>query len=82
MGSTRPEREDARARTAYLAAARRFVAALGGYVATGVPLAPRGSTRELPPWGRADVAALLELREALDAVINTRRSYDAGQRQR
>lgn len=37
MGSIRPEREDAQARTAYLAAARRFVDALAGYVATGVP---------------------------------------------
>jgi hypothetical protein len=53
MGSTRPEREDARARSNYLAAARRFNAAMAAYVAIGVPLAPRRGGAELPAWDRA-----------------------------
>jgi hypothetical protein len=82
VGNTRPEREDARARTTYVVAARRFVAALGNYVASGVPLAPRGSNRDLPPWERAHVAAGLELQAALDDLIKTRKAYDSMRRQR
>ncbi len=82
MGSTRPEREDSRARMAYLAAARRFVDAMSGFLATGVPFAPKGPRRELVPWTRTDVATLMELRAALDAVINARRAYDSGRRHR
>ena len=81
MGGTRGDREDARARTEYVAAARRYVQAVAGYVAVGVPLEP-GPQRELPPWSRAHVAALLELQEALAALIRTRRTYDSERRRR
>ncbi|WP_412753942.1 hypothetical protein [Krasilnikovia sp. M28-CT-15] len=47
---------------------------------TGVPLAPRVSGGELPPWSRADVAALLELHAAAGVLIDTRRTYDAVRR--
>ncbi|ROP33579.1 hypothetical protein [Couchioplanes caeruleus] len=42
--------------------------------------APRGSDRELPPWGRTEIGALLELRDALDAVVDTRRTYNRRRR--
>jgi hypothetical protein len=80
MGSTRPEREDARARTAYVTAAGRFTAAMRNYVAVGVPIMARGSGRELPSWGRAEVAVMLELQAALADLIKTRRAYDRGRR--
>jgi hypothetical protein len=76
VGSTRPEREIARARATYLAAARNFLSAVALYVQTGVPLSPPGGGAELPAWGRAEVTALLTLRAALDELINARRSYD------
>ncbi|GAA2617406.1 hypothetical protein Adu01nite_47850 [Paractinoplanes durhamensis] len=82
VGGTRSEREESLARTAYVAAARRFVAALGAVVATGVPLGPRGSSRELPAWTRPDVDVMLELQAALTELIDTRRSYDRGRRRR
>ncbi len=82
MGGTRGDRDDARARTAYVAAARRFIAALAGYVAAGVPLAPKSGGKELPPWDRADVTVLLELHRALGALIAARRTYDSERRRR
>src|SRR5690242_14146158 len=66
VGSTRPEREIARARATYLAAARNFLSAVALYVQTGVPLSPPSGGAELPAWGRAEVTALLTLRAALD----------------
>lgn len=79
MGGTRPEREDARARTAYVAATRRYLAALSDVQAAGVPLVARGGTA-LPSWSRVDVQVMLELHAALGELIRTRRSYDAGRR--
>ena len=80
MGSTRPEREDARARSESLAAARRFSDAVAAYLAIGVPLAPRRGGAELPPWDREQIAILLQLQDALGTLISNRRSYDAGRR--
>jgi hypothetical protein len=80
MGSTRPEREIARARAAYVGAAERFVSAVGLFVATGVPLGPRSGDTELPAWSRADVTALLTLEAALAELISTRRMYDGMRR--
>lgn len=81
VGGTRADREDARARTAYVAAARRFVQAVAGYVAVGVPLEP-GVDRELPPWSRTHVTALLELQAALGELVSARRTYDSERRRR
>lgn len=79
MGGTRPEREDARAQTAYIAATRRYLAALSDVHATGVPLVARGGT--VPPsWNHVDVLVMLELHAALGELLRTRRSYDAGRR--
>ena len=80
VGSTRPEREDARARTAYVASARRFAGAMGAFATAGVPVVPRGSSHELPMWERYDVEVMLELQAALNELIATRRAYDAGRR--
>lgn len=77
MGGDKPEREEARARTAYVVAARRFSAAVASFVATGVPIAPRSSSdTALPPWQRVDIAVMLELQEALAELIRTRKTYD------
>jgi hypothetical protein len=59
MGSTRPEREEARARTEYVAAARRFVDAFGVFISAGVPVAPKSAGQDLPTWDRHHVAATL-----------------------
>jgi hypothetical protein len=75
-------RWDPRPRSDYLAAASRFSAALTAYVATGVPLVPRRGGAELPPWDRTHVGVLLELHDALAAMISARRSHDAGRRPR
>ncbi len=80
MGSTRPEREDARARVAYVTAAERFTAAMRDFVAVGVPIVARGPDRKLPGWGRAEVTVMLELQAALAELIKTRRAYDRGRR--
>jgi hypothetical protein len=80
VGSTRPEREIARARAAHVGAAQRFVSAVGLFVATGVPLGPRSRDAELPAWSRADVTALLTLQAALAELISTRRMYDGMRR--
>jgi hypothetical protein len=45
-----------------------------------VPIVARGSGRELPGWGRAEVAVMLELQAALSDLIKTRRAYDRGRR--
>ncbi len=51
MGSTRPEREDARARIAYVTAAERFTAAMRDFVAVGVPIVARGPGGNCPHGG-------------------------------
>lgn len=67
------------ARTAYIAAIRRYLAALRDVHAAGVPLVARGGT-VLPSWSRVDVQVMLELHAALGELLRTRRSYDAGRR--
>jgi hypothetical protein len=75
MGNTRPEREAPLARTAYVAAARRYVQALGAFFAQGVPLDP-GSPSRVRNWTASDVAVLRELHAVLDDVLTTRRRWD------
>jgi hypothetical protein len=75
-GEHQLEREDARARIAYVTAAERFTAAMRDFVAVCVPIVARGSGRELPGWGRAEIAVVLELQAALAELITTRRVYD------
>jgi hypothetical protein len=75
MGNTRPEREAPLARTAYVAAARRYVQALGAFFAQGVPLDPGAPTR-VRNWTTSDVAVLRELHAALGDVLSTRRRWD------
>jgi hypothetical protein len=69
-----------RARTAYVVAVRRYIAAVGNVLAAGVPLAAGGSGQDLPAWSRVHVQVMLELHAALGELIRARRSYDAGRR--
>ncbi|MET8147625.1 hypothetical protein ACIBSW_06830 [Actinoplanes sp. NPDC049668] len=75
MGQTRPEREVPLARTTYVAAARDFVAAMAGYIAAPPPLESRSGT-DLPAWSRRDVQVVLTLQEAVNRLVETRRTYD------
>jgi hypothetical protein len=76
VGSTRPEREEPLARTAYVAAARRFVNAWAALLAQGVPI-DSGDPGHVRNWTAADVAVLQEVNAALDRMLATRRSWDA-----
>ncbi|MFC7530167.1 hypothetical protein [Actinoplanes sp. GCM10030250] len=73
MGTSRPERQTPLARTAYIAALRRFAHAHTALLLHGVPLDPGTRIRE---WTRADVAVLRELHESLGQVLETRRAWD------
>ncbi|MFF5291918.1 hypothetical protein [Paractinoplanes globisporus] len=75
MGSTRPEREQTQARTAYIAAARRFVDAFAATLAAGVPFDP-GKPGQVREWTAQDVGALRELHAALGEVLDRRRAWD------
>lgn len=80
VGSTRPEREQARARTEHLVAADRWADALARYVVAGVPITRTPTGTPLPTWSPKDIRIMLHLQAALDDLIKTRRSYDAGPR--
>lgn len=82
VGGSRPERDIAQARTAYIATANRFVNAFGAFIATGVPLDPGTNPRHVNAWTRADIAAVLELHTALGEMIRARRAYDGLHRNR
>jgi hypothetical protein len=77
VGNTRAEREEPLARTAYVAAARRFVTASASVLALGVPIDPGQPPRPEPAWTAAHIAALRELHAALGAMLNARRQWDA-----
>ena len=81
MINFRPERELPLARTTYVAAARRFVRALTGVVARGVPIDP-GRPDKIREWSADDVAALQELHAALGEMLDTRRTWDGLRRRR
>jgi hypothetical protein len=81
VGNTRAEREEPLARTAYVAAERRFVTAFASVLALGVPIDPGQPPRAVPAWTAAHVAALRELHAALGAMLSARRRWDALRRQ-
>jgi hypothetical protein len=67
VGNSRAEREEPLARTAYVAAARRFVTAFSAVLASGVPIDPGRPPDKAPGWTAAHIAALRELHAALGA---------------
>jgi hypothetical protein len=81
VGNTRAEREEPLARTAYVAAARRFVTASASVLALGVPIDPGQPPRPVPAWTAEHVAALRELHAALGAMLTARRHWDALRRE-
>ncbi|MEU4689083.1 hypothetical protein [Actinoplanes sp. NPDC023714] len=81
MINFRPERELPLARTTYVAAARRFLQAMSGVLARGVPIDP-GHPDRIRDWGAQDVAALRELHTALGEMLEARRAWDGLRRHR
>lgn len=81
VGSTRPEREEPLARTAYVAAARRYVSASAALLAQGVPIDP-GQPDQVRDWAATDIAVLREVHAALGEMLTARRNWDALRRSR
>ena len=80
MGQRNPDRELREARTAYLGALSRFRAALTAFDDSGMPMDP-GPDPEPRPWTREHIAALLDLRDTVAEVIDTRRTWDGMRRE-
>jgi hypothetical protein len=80
MGSRNRDRELREARASYIGAVRRFDRALRRFDVSDIPMDP-GPDREPYPWTGHHVALVLELIDALTAVITTRRTWDGMRRE-
>ena len=80
MGSRNHDRELREARASYIGAVRRFDRALRRFDASDIPLDP-GPDREPYPWTAQHIGLVLELTEALNAVVATRRAWDGMRRE-
>jgi hypothetical protein len=75
MGSRNHDRELRQARASYIGAVRRFDQALRRFDESDIPMDP-GPDREPYPWTAHHVALILELRDSITLVANTRREWD------
>lgn len=75
VGGRNARRELTDARIEYIAAVREWRRMLGAYVCFPPPLDSR-SDKELPAWSRNDVDLMLALQDALNRLVETRRTYD------
>jgi hypothetical protein len=80
MGGRSRELQLREARREYHVAVDAFLQALTTWVGTGVPLMP-GPPAEPVEWTRQDVELLLALRDALNALLDRRRHWDALRRE-
>ena len=76
MGSTRPEREYARALDAYLAAARELVRAMAEWEAARVPLLP-GPDGDLADWTPHQIRVTVAAAVAWRRLTVRRKELDA-----
>lgn len=75
MGSRNHDRELVEARAAYLGAVRRLDRALRRFDTSDIPLDP-GRDPEPYPWTSQHIAIVLELLEAINGLVATRRAWD------
>lgn len=80
VGQRNPDRQLREARVAYIGAAGRFQRALTAFDNSGMPMDP-GPDPEPRPWTAEQIATLLDLRDALAEVIDTRRTWDGMRRE-
>ena len=75
VGGRNAGRELTDARVAYIAAVREWRRMLGAYVSFPPPLDSRAD-QPLPAWSHDDVRLMLALQDALNRLVETRRTYD------
>jgi hypothetical protein len=75
VGGRNARRELTDARVQHIAAVREWRRMLGAYVGFPPPLDARAD-QPLPAWSSDDVRLMLALQEALNRLVETRRTYD------
>jgi hypothetical protein len=75
VGGRNARRELTDARVQHIAAVREWRRMLGAYVGFPPPLDARAD-QPLPAWSSDDVRLMLALQDALNRLVETRRTYD------